>query len=414
MTPYETTVALIFPPACFLINEKVNPPLGLGYISSYLKKNNVPNVKIYHITDKEEFSNIKADIIGIGFTTPQFNNAVYIQKELRKYNTNSLFIAGGVHPTIKPQECLDRGFDIVVVGEGEGALLNIVRMYNNKEKIPPIYHEKEMINIDDVPFPDYKELKILDYKFVFNDKNFISMFTSRGCPMRCNYCVSPLIWKRVRLNSIDYIKRHIEYLIDSFGIQAIMFQDDIFTINKNRVREIGNFLYSKSMPYRCLSRTKDLTEETVKMLVDTGCIEVGVGFESGNQKVLDSMNKKTTVEQNRMALINCRKYGLNIKAFVLLGTPEETKETIGDTIKILEDNPPSDDVNVLVLYPETWYYKNKEQCGINQIINNYDNQFMKGKIGNYEPTISTRHLNRDDLEHYRKLIFNKFSRLVKR
>ncbi len=408
-------IGLIFPPARFLIDEKVNPPLGLGYLSSYLKFHGHKDISIYHITDKDSIPKINADIIGIGFTTSQFNDAVHIQKELKKSNPNSLFVAGGIHATSKPTECLDAGFDTVIVGEGEKALLNIINKYDKGDQVDQVVHGKEIRNIDDIPFPDYAELKMNTYKFNFKGKNFASMFTSRGCPMRCRYCASPTIWKKVRLNSIDYVKKHIDYLRNNFDVEAIMFQDDVFTMGKKRMQEIGEYLHSISMPYRCLAKASDLDKKTVKTLVDTGCIEVGVGIESGNQKMLDTMNKKTTVEQNRQALINCKEIGLSIKAFVLLGIPGESKESIEDTINLLEEIPPNDiDVNILVIYPGTFFYQNIEKYDIKQDIKDYDKQYVKGKIGTYEPTISTNTITRKELEFYRKLIFNKFSRLVKK
>lgn len=408
-------IALIYPPCEFLINEKVFPPLGLGYLSSYLKSNGYNDVNIYHITNNDNVPEIKADIIGIGFPTSLFNKAIDILMELKKQNSNSLFVAGGCHATYRPQECLDNGFDVVVMGEGEIALLDIVRKRENGETIERIISGKEIKNLDDIPFPDYEGLKIKDYVLNFKGKNYISMFVSRGCPMKCNFCGSPAMWKRLRLNSIEYIKKHIDYLMEKFHIEAIMFQDDVFAINDNRVKEIGGYLFDKGISYRCLVKANSLTKETIKILVDTGCVEVCIGIESGNQKMLDVMNKRTTVEQNRQALINCKEMKLSVKALVLLGIPGESKQSIEDTIRLIEEIVPEDvDANILVLYPGTEFCENIKDYDIKQEITDFDSQYMKGKIGHFESTISTSKITKQELEHYKELIFNKFSRLVKK
>lgn len=407
-------ISLIFPPAKFLMSQMVNPPLGLAYLSGYLKANNYKDIKIHHIID-DNIPEINADIIGIGFTTPQFNGAMEILNKLKILNPNALFIAGGVHATAKPEDCLKAGFDVVVRGEGEKALLDIVRRYENNEKIERIVDGEEIHNLDDIPFPDYEEIGITKYKWVSGDGVlFASMMTSRGCPSRCRYCASSAMWNKVRLNSVEYVKRHIDYLHEVFGIQAIAFQDDVFPINKKRLKEVAEYLKSKNMKFRCLARANNLDKETVKIFKDNGCTEVCFGLESGNQQMLDMMDKKMTVDINRQAVLNCKEAGLSVKTFIILGIPGESKESIEDTITLLEEVQPDDiDANVLILYPATEFYDNMDKYDIVQEITDLDNQYLKGKIADYVPTVRTSKITSAELEHYRKLIFNRFSKLAR-
>ena len=406
-------ISLIFPPASFLISQMVNPPLGIGYLSAYLKKYGYRDVGIHHIIDSS-IPKIQSDIIGISFTTPQFSSAINVLQELKKTNPNSLFVAGGPHATACPKDVLGYGFDVVVVGEGEEAFLDIVRKRERGDAIEPIVWGTEIADIDTIPFPDYDAIDVGEYKWISKDgKRFISMVTNRGCPMRCRYCASSVLWKHLRLHSIGYVKEHIDLLKEKYKFDGIMFQDDFFTHDKERMSCIVEYLKEKGIIFRCLARA-NLDKERVKILKENGCIEACIGMESGNQSMLDIMNKGITVEQNRQSVINCKEAGLSIKCFIVLGVPGESEESIQDTIRLLDEVRPNDiDVNVLVLYPGTEFHTNMGNYDIRQEITDYDMQYLKGRIGDYHPTISTSKITADRLEYYRKLISNRFSRLVK-
>ena len=407
-------IDLIAVRAEFLIDENVNPPLGLGYLSSYLKNNKHEEVYIHHIITGQKTPRIKSDLIGISFTASQFYEAIRIMNELREVG-NDLFVAGGIHPTVNPNECLNSGFDYVVVGEGEKSLLKLVNSLEKKEKIERIIISEQIDDIDTVPFPDYDALNIKDYVYKFNNREATIMFTSRGCPYNCNFCSSGKMFPKVRFHSINYIKKHIDLLHDKYGFGTIMFMDDVFTLSKSRLLMIGNYLKEKGMGYRCLSRANLLTEEIIGILKNTGCLEVGIGIESGNQKMLDVMNKRTTVEQNYKAILNCKDAGINVKVFTLIGVPGETKETIFDTIKLLEETKPHDvDSNVLVPYPGTNFFDNIDKYDLTFETTDYSKAFTKGKINDYEPVIRTSNLTSSELNEYKWKIFNKFSKLVKK
>jgi len=407
-------IDLIAPPSPFLIDEKVNPPLGLGYLSSYLKINGYDDVYIHHIITGQKIPKIKSDLVGISFTTPQVYEAVNIMNKLREQG-NELFVAGGIHPTVRPQECLNVGFDYVVVGEGEYSLLKLIKALEQNEKIEKVIKSEQIKNIDELPFPDYGGLNIKNYVYGFNDRKATIMFTSRGCPYNCFFCSSRKMFPQVRFNSVDYVKKHIDLLCDKYDFKMIMFMDDVFTLNKKRLLEIGNYLKEKNVVYRCLSRANLLTKEIVGVLKDTGCLEVGVGIESGNQKMLDTMNKGTTLKQNYEAIMNCKEVDITVKVFTLIGVPGETKETISDTIKLLEETKPDDvDSNVLVPYPGTEFLENMDKYDLMFETKDYSKAFTKGKINEYEPVIRTSNLTSDELNKYKWEIFNKFSKLVKK
>ena len=306
---------------------------------------------------------------------------------------------------------------LVVVGEGEIALLKVVT-----ERVCGIIYGEEVKDIDELPYPDYDEIKINNYKFPVlsygktgqsDHTNFFSMFTSRGCPFDCNFCASCVIWKKFRLHSAEYVKKHILHVKEKYGVKAIMIMDDLFTLNKSRTREIGVFLKSHSIPYRCLSRAGALDKETVDILVNTGCVEVGVGIESNSQVMLDVMNKKTTVQQNRDAIINCKEAGLSIKCFLILGTPGESKETLDETFQMFKELQPDDvDINILVLYPGTEFHDNIQNYDIVQTDKDLRDQIFKGnQLGICSATVSTSKITSKELEEYKHKFHSSFSKM---
>jgi len=408
-------ITFIVPPASFLINEKANPPLGVAYLISYLKDKGFDNVLFYHIVGNARIPRINSDVFGFSFVTSQVNETKKLLKYYKKTNPKAIFICGGIHPTIRPEECIDMGFDYVVKGEGEISLVKLLDSIIKGKKLPRIIESPRIEDIDSLPFPDYKAIKAEEYKFIFDDKNFMSIITTRGCAYNCHFCASKVMWgKQVRYHSVKYIKKLIGKLIKEFDLKAIMFQDDTFPLKYDRFKEICYYLKKHRIAFRCLVRANLLTDNIVKILKNTGCIEAGVGIESFNNKMLKTMNKGTTKEMNIKAISICKKYRLPIKVFIMYGAPGETHETIKETLSELEKNPPNDlDVSILCPYPGTEFRENIDKYDLTLLNEKYDDAYIKGRIGEYESKIRTKNLTPKDLENYRWETFKKYSRLMK-
>ena len=401
-------ITLITPQSPFLIDEYVNPPINIGYLSSYLKLHGF-ETKIIHLTTGMELPVIEDGIVGISMTTPQFNLGVKIMNDIKKQGGNHLFVAGGIHPTVNAAESLQAGFNTVVTREGEQSLLELSKGFTYG-----VIEGKQIKDIDLIPIPDYDGMNVNKYHFNFDGKNSAICFTSRGCPGKCNFCSSQKMFDKVRFNSIDYVIKHVDTLIDKYKYEMIMFMDDVFAIKKDRVQIITNHMKSRKIPYRCLARA-DIKPEIMDILADTGVLEVGIGIESGNQQMLNTMNKRTTVEQNKNVIQGFKDRGVKVKAFLLLGCPGENKETIQDTIKLLEETQPDDvDVNCLAPYPGTEFHANIKNYDLFLDTLDYDKMFMKGKIGEYNPVVHTSALSSHEIAKYKWEIFNRFSKLRKK
>lgn len=408
-------VVFVVPPAPFLIDEKANPPLGVAYLISYLKREGFKNISFYHITGNTPVPKITGDVFCFSFVTSQVTSTKKLLEHYKKVNPNSIFICGGVHPTSRPLECINMGFDCVVKGEGEISLTNLLNSIIEGGDIPPTVESPIIKDIDSLPLPDYRAIKAEEYSFIFNDEQFMSIITTRGCPYNCSFCSSKVMWGRnVRYHSVEYIKKLITMLMEEFNLKAIMFQDDTFPLKYNRFKEICCYLKEEGIAYRCLARANILSDDVVKLFKDTGCIEVGVGIESFNNKILKTMKKGTTKQININAISTCKKHGLSIKIFIMYGIPGETHETIRETIEELERNPPDNlDVSILYPYPGSEFRENIDKYDLTLLDEGYDNTFIKGKIGEYKSKIKTRELTPKDLEKYKGETFNKFSKLMK-
>jgi len=179
-----TEITLINPDSPFLTDPKVMPPLGLLYIASSLERAGV-KVNFVDMAGGSPQTIPKTEYYGMTATTPQFHDAVEILRKIRFVNPESKVCIGGPHATLRPSECLEAGFDAVVVGEGELAIHDFL---NGEMGVL----EHRVGDIDSIPFPDRRLVK--DYDYRIDGERATTIMTSRGnCPYRCAFCAH--VWK---------------------------------------------------------------------------------------------------------------------------------------------------------------------------------------------------------------------------
>ncbi|UCD15449.1 MAG: B12-binding domain-containing radical SAM protein, partial [Candidatus Omnitrophota bacterium] len=255
-----------------LVNPRLEgpyPPLGITYLSAYLKKygQNDYEVKVIDGNCSEDIIDeiIKFGPSVVGFTalSPQINDAVALSNILKSKEPEVLQVIGGIHVSAAPEHTLGKGsFDLAIIGEGEETFKNIVDGYFEQRKARDFYlrlegiafldnnklvynpRRKEIENLDSIPFPERPLLK-MDYylsqyliiRGLFGNR-IATVHTSRGCPYDCVFCSCNIISKKVRYFSVEYVISEVKELIDKYKIKAIFFTDDTFILNKKRVREI--------------------------------------------------------------------------------------------------------------------------------------------------------------------------------
>lgn len=371
-------LTLIFPKSDFLINQTVFLPLGILYISSHFKRNDKKvqclDFGIGHTVDM-----VEAEIVGVSITTPQREDAFNIVKELKQLDKYT--IAGGPHATHMEKECYSAGYDLVIKGEAEYEFFDAPS------------------NVDDIGFPDRDALPIKKYKYYIDNILATTLITSRGCPFNCSFCAR--ISKSCKIQSPERTVREIIDVYLKYGFKAFMIFDDVFTISKKRVRKITELLDKEDFIFRCFSRANMLDKEMCELLKELNVKEVGIGIESGSQKVLDKNMKGTTIENNTIAVKNLQDVDIRAKVFLIVGLPGEDEQSIVDTERwILETKPNDIDISIFQPLPGSDIFGNPKKYGI-KFNYNSKNQWYKGTPGKYISNVRTEKLTEDDIVFHR-------------
>ena len=396
-------ITLIFPNSVFLINDGVFPPLGIMYLSAYLKKKGV-RVQCLDFGIGHKKEEAEANIVGISFTTPQRKEAFGLldyYKEEGKY-----VIAGGPHATHMPEECFRNGFHWVISGYGEEDLYQCVYMLI-KDKIEPRFCG-ESENIDHYPFPDRNCVPIKEYTYTIDGIPATTIMTSRGCPYNCSFCAR--IDKTYKSQSAARTLSEIYSINNQFGFEAFMIFDDTFIANKKRLSYIANGVNGSNFKFRCFSRSNLINEKTCREMERMGIVEVGIGIESGSDAVLERNMKGTTRQVNLNAVHMLHDHGIRAKAFLIVGLPGETEETVKETESWIREAKPYDvDISIFQPLPGSILFENPSKYGLTFKYDG-DSMFYKGKPGQYKSNSRTEGLDCETIEQLRQTLEDTFKR----
>jgi radical SAM superfamily enzyme YgiQ (UPF0313 family) len=194
-------------------------------------------------------------------------------------------------------------------------------------------------NLDTLPFPArHLQFPLNAYKPTpasYKRLPLGVLITSRGCPSKCTFCDRSVFGSIYRERSAGNVIEEIEELVYKNGAREIRFFDDTFTFNKQRVFEICAKLKERriKIPWTCLTKVTDISEDTFKTMRESGCWQVLFGLESGDERMLKLLKKGNTLEQNRMAVYLAKKAGLSVRADFIVGTPGETLESLKHTLE---------------------------------------------------------------------------------
>lgn len=394
-------ITLLFPRSEFLIEEDVFPPLGILYLGTFLKKLGF-DVQCLDMGLGHTINDISSDIVGVSFTSPQKQAAFEVSQKLQHKH----LIAGGVHPTHCPDECLAEGFDTVIRGYGEDSIYDFLVNHSLNTPWKEVYEPCESLRaFDELPIPDRTLLPITAYKYKINGLHSTVLMTSRGCPYTCSFCAK--INQKYDYRSAELVIEEIEYLNYEFGYQAFMIFDDIFIVPKERFDKLVQHLKTKNFTFRCFVRSNLINEDVCRGLRAMGVYEVGIGIESGSQKILSQNMKRTTVEMNTNAVQLLKKYGIRVKTFLIAGLPGESKETIAETREWVRVNKPDDfDITIFQPLPGSDIVNNPSKYDISFIKS--DKLWYKGKRGEYTTTVNTSFLTSEEIIKYRDDLESEF------
>jgi len=389
-------VCLVNPRTDMMISDAVFPPLGLMYVSAAIRQAGHEA----EIWDMAFHSHIpKAEIYGITGTSPQAGRMRRLVELIRIENPSAKIIGGGPHATLAPEEVLDYGCDVVVAGEAEEVIGKVLE--NGWEGI---VRAPRIKNLDALPLPDRRQID--RYHFSINDLPATMMMTSRGCPHRCAFCSKPL-GRRVVMRSVSSIIYEVRYIHAMHGIRAIMFTDDTMAIDRRRLLRFCAEMGKTGMTWRCLMRGEQVTKRVAKALARGGGYEVGIGVESGSDRILQNIQKGETIAEIEQGIRYLKEAGVRVKAFFIIGLPGEDRQSLAETEAFLERVPVDDvDFCILGVYRGSPIYQN----GCDYDLEWEPDTYYKVDPSRYICRVRTAGLSSEELLEARARIEGRFKR----
>jgi radical SAM superfamily enzyme YgiQ (UPF0313 family) len=431
----EKEIALIIPNNPFLINEKVFPNIGLLRVATQLR-NEGHNVDVLDFSGKkpEEIIPYAHQYRTFGFTstTPEFPYAIELLRYLKQENQEAKTIIGGAHASalyqLRQKGIADKNigdlevFDTIFSGEGE----------DTTNMFKPGWQKGRVIkDIEQVSIPDREFLDIRSYHYSIFGKDTTCITTQRGCPYQCGFCSGRDIemYNHIRFHSPSRVLEEMDELNEKYGYTSFMWYDDEINLNIGRLEILCKELSKRDYQHRGFVRSNLIVKhpESVKWLKEAGFVKICSGVESGSDRMLESVNKKITVEMNTEARQLFRDAGIHYEAFAVMGFPGETLGDIMKTYQWLKENKPDDfDLNLITPYPGSIIYDhavpsakfkdyNWEFNGLyfNKPKYSREDSFYKGLARQSHSDVRTDELSNEDLKRLRDSIDGELREILK-
>jgi anaerobic magnesium-protoporphyrin IX monomethyl ester cyclase len=349
------------------LSPLATPPLGIMYLAAYLRTRfnceikllnqklfNNPNAEIARMA--AEFD---ADIVGLGAITPTAQGLGEISRLVRAALPKALVVLGGPHVNSFGARSLENNAaHVAVPGEGEVALEHVINTFLEGESfstIPGIFWRDEdgqVISnpgsppkvgaLDDLPFPAYDLIDLQPYFKAQSmppipRRRYISLFSSRGCPYKCNYC-HDVFGKRFRQHSAQRVADEVEYFTKKYGVDDVEFVDDIFNLNPKRLLDFCDIVHQRGLKFKIAFpngvRTDILDEDHVEALVSAGMYFASFALESGSPRIQQVMGKQLNIERFLRGVKYATDRRVYANGFAMMGFPTETAADMQMTIDV--------------------------------------------------------------------------------
>ena len=354
---------------------KPYPPLGILYICSHLRQKGL-NAEVFDSTfsSRQQLWDLlkqgPPSIIGIYANLMTRSNVVEILGVAKELGWQTL--VGGPEPGAYVNEYLSAGADVVVIGEGELTLEELVPALQSHrlEKLHQIdgiafkgqdgevvrtKPREQIKDIDAQPWPAREVIDLARYVEVWREHHgmgSVSLITARGCPYHCRWCSHEVFGKTHRRRKPASVADELEWLIGRYHPQMAWMADDVFTIHHGWLFQYATELRQRGvkLPFECISRADRLNPKVVDTLAEMGCFRVWIGSESGSQRILDAMERGVTVEQVQTGVALCRSAGIQTGMFLMWGYEGEELSDIEATVEHVKKTDP-DIFFTTVAYP---------------------------------------------------------------
>ncbi len=416
----DKTVVLVSPPSRMMNHYR--PPLALMYISGYLKQKEIKTQIVDSIMENEivrdesfflkknkflntiedqtikKISEIDTDVIGITCYTPEVDEVEHLAKRIKQVKPNAIIVAGGIHPTLYPDDLLGPNSDInfVVFGEGEISLHELVLAIRSRKGIrelrgigfyddltgKKVITDRQLLDyeLDSISCPDYEGID-MDYytnaspyaiRGVFTRSMYLS--ASRGCPSSCTFCVAPELRDfnfasgikknaGVRLRTPKHLFEEVAFLKEKYKIDSFYFIDDLFTLDEEMVSGFCELMIKNKMSlvWGCSSKVNTVDFKSLKLMKAAGCVQLDFGVEKASDEQMHLLKKGTKVREVKETFKNCHKLGIRAFANMLINTPGETEKDLKDSMDLLEEIKPNIvSINIFTPYPGTEIFANTQ------------------------------------------------------
>ncbi len=334
------------------------PPLGICTIAASLQKagHSVDLIDCTFLDRNEALKRAlaaKAEVVGVYCMVTMLEDSIWFAEHLQ--GQCNLLVAGGPLPTCDPESFLDH-FDVVVRGEGEQTMLELLQAWAEGSELShvagiayragaglpakgQVFFTAERAftkELDRIPFPA-RELLPNESYIRYGKKKYgasiTTVMSTRGCPYRCEFCSNVVFGGSYRERSPQNVVDEIESAL-ALGYERISFADDVFTMKRERVVRVCQEIKQRGLHFQweCLGRVDALDIPTALEMKDAGCTRIFFGIESGNDRILELMNKKITTDEARKAVETAHRAGLQVGAFFILCYPGDTDDTVLNTL----------------------------------------------------------------------------------
>ena len=325
--------------------------VGLASIAAYARTRHsdldftVLDTRIASAKEEKDFFNTEFDLVGITAMAGIFSQVLEAADRVKKMHPNTTICIGGPYVSTLGTEIMNfNSIDLAVYGEGEECFTQIIDHLKTPKDLreikglifrtqdgKPVQNlpSPSIRNIDDLPMPAYDLFNMDAYPIH-------RIVTSRGCPYKCSFCSSAVVWEfKWKKRSAKSLVDEIQFLIETYGRKTFFFNDDSFNMDLKRADEICNELIHRKLNilWSTPLRADRITEQLAVKMKKSGCYNVGIGIESANNDLLLRMDKQTSIESITEGIKTFRKAGIEVLGQFLIGNIGETWETFLETLE---------------------------------------------------------------------------------
>jgi anaerobic magnesium-protoporphyrin IX monomethyl ester cyclase len=356
---------------------KPYPPLGVLYISAYLKQNGFA-CDVFDSTFsskgvlEEKLVSERPSIVALYTNLVTKVNVIKLMKFIRSQESlaHTKIILGGPDVTYNTFNYLKAGADFLVIGEGEQTMLELAQhllkgehVINEISGIAYLESGEEvktksrikLKDLDELPWPDRKAIDLGKYIDVWKNnhgQSTVSVSTQRGCPYTCKWCSTAVYGQSYRRRPADDVVAELKWIKETYNPDNIWFVDDVFTVSHKWLDEFCDLMIETNldMKFECITRAERLNDQVLEKLKKAGCFRIWIGAESGSQRIIDAMDRRVDVNVVRSMIRKTKEYGIETGTFIMVGYPGEDESDITETIKHLEESDP-DHFTITLSYP---------------------------------------------------------------